>query len=304
MRQDLYEKMITHYDPLVHFDDVEDAGFVGKGEGLHSLNSYRKVTLLVGGKKLQAFEKVYLRDSPDFKKMHWFYEEIYPQIGSRLEIPKVILIKGSALAVVYFDWFEDLSNPATNKIIDVYNYVSDILDDMVVSNNLIEQKVISDFTVNSFFRTKFKRAHSWLRLHMGQKNSLFLNQICKNISENSSIRRCFIHGDLNTTNLTNKGLIDFDYCGYHPKAYEHASFITGRFIFKNKTDFFNACRSMKVNLNDHDEMLALLFFYFVFSCRKNRKARDSFLKVIWRELDGHAKIMGIYVDGDIDHVKG
>jgi len=293
MEQDLYEKMIMYYDPEVHFADVEDAGFIGQGEGTYTLNSYRKVTLLVGDKKLPAFEKVFLRDAPDFKKMYWFYEEIYPQIDSRLEIPELILIKGDVLAVVYFDWFEDLSLPAKKNIIHVYNNVSDILDDLVVSDNLKDQKVISDFTVNSFFRTKYVRARTWLKTHLGQNSSLYLNQICKNISENSSIKRGFIHGDLNTTNLTKKGLIDFDYCGYHPKAYEHASFITGRFKFMDMADFFNKCRSMNVNLKDHDEMLALLFFYFVFSCRKNRKASDTFLKVIWRELDGHAKKMGI-----------
>jgi len=302
MKQDFYEKMIMYFDPKVHFADVEDARFFGKGEGMYTLNSYRNVTLFARDKKLLAFEKVYLRESPDFKKMYWFYEEIYPQIESRLEIPEVILIKGNALAIVYFDWFEDLSVPARNDIMDAYKTVSDTLDNVVVSNDANEQKVISDFTVNSFFRTKFVKARAWLTRHMGPNKSLYLKQICKNISENRSIRRGFIHGDLNTANLTIKGLIDFDYCGYHPKAYEHASFITGHLKFEELTDFYDVCSSMNINMKDHDEMLALLFFYFVFSCRKNRKASDKFLQVIWRELDGHAKKMGIYGDGDMDYV--
>jgi len=297
MEQDLYEKMIMYYDPEVHFADVEDAGFIGQGKGVYSLNSYRKVTLLVGDKKLPAFEKVFLRDSPDFKKMSWFYEEIYPQIGSHLDIPEIILIKGKRLAVVYFVWFEDLSVPGKDCIIDVYKKVSGILDKVEVSNDMAKQKVISDFSVSSFFHPKYKRAQTWLSVHMGPDNTQHLELICKSVSENSSVKWGFVHGDLNATNLTNTGLIDFDYCGFHPKMFEYASFIRFHFRLKNRTDFYEVCRSMDLPLQNRDEMLALLFFYFVLSFSKGGKASNDFLKTIWSELEGHAKRMGILRDG-------
>ncbi len=286
-----YERIIMSYDPEVCFDDVVDARFMGKGEGLYSLNSYRRVILKIGTDRVHCFEKVYLRDSADYIKMAWFYDEIYPQLQNVLEIPSRILTRGDSLAVVYFQWFDDLATPNRKDIVEAYLHVSDLLDKVHVKKEHQREKVISDFRINTFFSTKPKKARAWLKNNEGVQAIVQLDDICNRIASESPDRSGFVHGDLNKANLTKKGLIDFDYCGFHPKAFEHAAFVTRFFKPESMNGLYKVFESINADPANHDEKLKLLFFCFVFYLRKRRRPNDRFLHLLWKELSEHHLIV-------------
>src|SRR5690554_161271 len=71
----LYERVIQEYDEELHFPEhLWNSGksFIGRGYGANTLNTYRKV-LLEGE---PAFEKVYFKKYPDYKKCKYFYAHI------------------------------------------------------------------------------------------------------------------------------------------------------------------------------------------------------------------------------------
>jgi len=278
---DEYEAFIRNYDKNITFDGITSAEFIGDGRGLASLNSYRRVVFKNGQNNVSYFEKVYLRSSVEYIKMSWFYQEVYPQIKNRLLIPGKMAEYGDKIAVVYFEWIEDIRPIHEREMIKKFKDLKNIFREVEISSASLENEYITNVELDSNFGPIYPKAEHWLYRHEGATAVSHLRAIKQFVIHSNRVERSFAHGDINKNNFFDWGVIDFDYCGYFPNGFEEALLMT-RMGFRVKPSNIDAV------LEEHgyhemtrEEKISLLFFCFVNLNRKRAKASYDELKKLW-----------------------
>ena len=209
-----YKSLLQEFDPALRFPDTTYAQFIGDGFGDGSLNSYRLVHI----HNKHYFEKIYLKESLDYKNIMWFYMNIQRIIASAgLESPAFgYLVEGDRLSVVYSEFINDTRLiPRTSamsyykKKFHIFNNINPQSDDMHAFN-FINHVLYQD----------------------GKRKAIkFISQSCDEGFEAVSIMEkkvnnamtIFSHGDWYLKNINRKGIVfDWDRCGYYPAGFDLA----------------------------------------------------------------------------------
>lgn len=286
-----YESMLKAYDPSLDFKNIKGINYVGSGYGIASLNCYRRVDLQIKNKSVHCFEKVYIRNSMDFKKMKWFYDSIAPQVKDKVRVPALLNVNGVRLGVTYFEWIES-NQCAEDEIVTRFLEVVSHLKHIEVDVGLKKTSPVTCYSDDLLFNIYFERAKNWLRENFDVEQTAVLEKIHRLILKDKSIERRFVHGNISRSNLLSPNiLIDFDSCGYYPFEYEVSSFLTSTFTFETLELFYERFHaieeSCRIKLNER----VLLYFTFIFNMRFKKsegegfiRLRDRFLHELWRHI--------------------
>lgn len=282
-----YEAAISKYDNI-SFSDVEGITFLANGAGSNSLNSYRIVNLTIGDKQFECFEKIYLSDSIQLKKVLWFYKVVYPQIEKNVSCPEIRLIKGDKISIVYFEWIKN-DNKSFQET-DMLTFYCDQLFNSFKQINIGADYLEDDNYLAFKFDEMFIVSHSftllWLKQNYSQK------EIDQFVEIYSIILNCrtkiFTHGDIGPSNIINNHLIDFDNCGMYVEGFEFATILYKSYKLSHISQLYDKLKLYKEKTKNDISVLPFLFFTFVFYAGKRAIIlEDALLKELFTELVNH-----------------
>lgn len=212
---DAYERILSAYDTGLSFrSGAIGRDFVGAGKGRYTLNTYRKIVM----QESALFEKVYLRDSVDWRKCNFFYEYILPDLyGHEMSVPGLLdVVSGERLVVSRFE-FVDFS------AIDECDYIDRLA--------AVTQRLASVEYDTALVPEEFKS----LELHFGFERCMRKTQVVlEQAGESSAVllrmkRHCeamprFVgHGDLSLPNMgVGSVVLDWDNFGFYPPGFDLA----------------------------------------------------------------------------------
>ena len=273
-----YENLLTKYDSKLNFDFLKrNCVFLevlpGKNQ---TLNSYRKVK--IKGAHGCFFEKVYLIDSLDFVKVKFFYQKIYSLLSNTTYIPSVRFVYGNKVVIAYYDWIDGYEPSSDKQLLSFYSCFQQNLNGVYLEKELIDS-VLYDFTLEPMYLDGVKKT----LLNLKDSSSL-LRCIEKELLSYKLVESQFAHGDFISRNISsNLDLIDFDKCGFYPKGYDLAYFMSKSFCFdsvEQLIDFASQYESL-----EGKKIVAFLFFYLIFYSRGIVfKPKKIFLQSIYLRL--------------------
>ena len=215
MDHEAYERVLSAYDAALSFRrGALESDFVGSGKGRYTLNSYRKIVL----QDSVLFEKIYLRDSVDWRKCNFFYKHVLSALsGDELSVPRLLdVVSGERLVVSRFE-FVDF------RAIDESDYIDRLVS---VTRRLASFEYDSTLVLGEF---------KSLELHFGFERCLRKTQaVLEQIGEKNSVllkmkERCeamprFVgHGDLSLPNMgVGSIVLDWDNFGFYPPGFDLA----------------------------------------------------------------------------------
>lgn len=215
LNHEAYERVLGAYDSGLNFSqEALERHFVGAGRGRYTLNSYRKIVM----QGATLFEKIYLRDSVDWRKCDFFYEHVLPGLcGDELSVPRLLdVVSGEHLVVSRFDFVEFL-------VVDERDYIDRLVsvtqrlasfecDSALVSCEL------KSLELHFGFERCFRKTQAVLE-QAGEKNSLLLQM--KGRCE--TMPRFVGHGDLSLPNMgVGSIVLDWDNFGFYPPGFDLA----------------------------------------------------------------------------------
>jgi hypothetical protein len=248
--------------------EIQKASFIGKGIGVGSLDSFRRVTT----DQKDYFEKVYFNSHEDLERIKWFQEHIYALIQHEIKVPRIQKIySGDLLTIVYFEYFNlnDLKEERKKKAIiefskDLYriSYTNEAtLSRLEIPTNL------KDFRKHFEYQSNINLA----RRKLGEYGI-----VCHSFEqEAASSKHIITHADIQETNVFKDSvLIDWDTFGIYPIGLEPA-FIYFRLLMKDSNrstdviDWLNKYYSEVISERDwKDFKRNFVFFLFVFSAKR------------------------------------
>jgi hypothetical protein len=259
-----YEFLLRRYDAgikVIENNDIANKTFVGDGYGEGTLDTYRKIELK---NSTVLFEKIYFKDSMDYKKMCFFYENVLDYLVKKgVSTPALhSLTQGNLLAVAYLPFVElsdvdadnyeitaiklaeKIKNIHVNPVEGADDFLFD-LDYAVMFKNGIQ--AVNNLTESNIeIRTKFQSVYAYVL-----KQDRFLQ-----------------HGDLNPRNIYTNYLIDWDEFGMYPEGYDIGYILS--YGQKLRGTFFNQEHIDTIMVKfSHTNVVNLLFFVIVFSCKYN-----------------------------------
>lgn len=261
-----YEQALMQYDDEVSFEESYSAvGFVGSGKGQHTLNSYRKLNF--DGRML--FEKIYSIDSLDWRKCHYFYEQIHPRLnGSGICVPALLWrLCGNRLVVARFE-FIDFST------VDSECYVEEVVR---LTNSMASLGPVGadappefqDLTQHFGFQRCFQKS---VRVIEKAREKVGILTLMRKQCE--ALPRFVGHGDLSRPNMGGDGLVlDWDNFGFYPPGFDLALALVLKDDLLGEDELVSFARQGYEGVREYctfDEFwFSLVFFYGVFlSARK------------------------------------
>lgn len=215
LNHEAYERVLSAYDAELSFRwGALKSEFVGAGKGRYTLNSYRKIVM----QDSVLFEKIYQRDSVDWRKCDFFYGYVLPGLCSdELNVPRLLdVVSGERLVVARFDFVEF-------RAIDDCDYIGRLVS--------VTQRLASFEYDPALIPDEFRS----LELHFGFERCLRKTQVVlEQTDEKTSLLlqmkgRCeamprFVgHGDLSLPNMgVGSIVLDWDNFGFYPPGFDLA----------------------------------------------------------------------------------
>lgn len=287
---DFYYNAVRSVCQIEGLPTVKYAEFVGRGAGKGSLNSYRKIIL---DNNDLYFEKIYKSDSDDLKKIEFFYQNIFPHIGGKFKVPRLVLLRGHFGSVALFQWIDNFVPIDREKILDFYRFFREAVTVLKIPSDS-RCEILVDFTRESMIQDGLKRSKEWLNLKKRADELKYIDMICAFLKLLPRKELIFNHGDINKANISENGIvIDFDRCGFYPAGYDLAFIASKQFFFED----LNAMEVyLQKDIKDFSliEKLGFYFFAFLFYSRGvGVKASDDFLMELWEALCLKMREVGI-----------
>lgn len=263
-----YEKLLQAYDGLnYHFLSTKalKLEFIGYGLGDDSLNVFRKVTL----QNKVLFEKVYLIESADFKRLEWFENHVRSELDKLpYLIPKIdSIFKGNKLAITYFDF---LDQPLDNLTCPQYQLLTMAKDVNALKLDQLAQQAfpynVADFTEIPIYQKSKQALQHWMQ-NQGM-DSRKIQEYEKRILE---MPRVLNHGDLHGKNTGNPNIIiDWDRVGPYPVGFDVGYILSNTLIFSCVDDWKTLEeRLIKSSSFERNQLLfAINYFSLIFYIRK------------------------------------
>jgi hypothetical protein len=248
--------------------EIQKASFIGKGIGVGSLDSFRRVST----RRKDYFEKIYFNSHEDLERIKWFQEHIYALIQYEIKVPRIQkMYSGDLLTIVYFEYFNltDLKEGRKEKAIIEFSkglYRISCVNEASLSKLEIPTN-LKDFRKHFEYQSNINLARYKLEEY-GIRCSLFEQ-------EAASSKHIITHADIQETNVFKDSvLIDWDTFGIYPIGLEPA-FIYFRLLMKNShrgadvMDWLEKHYSEVLSERDwKDFKRNFLFFLFVFSAKR------------------------------------
>lgn len=262
-----YEKVLSAYDEI-DFSTITGFTFLDNGAGTNSLNSYRGVIVNLDGSNFKCFEKVYLANTFQIERTIWFYEEIFPLIEDHLSVPKLRMVKGDKIKVVYFDWIDKVPNTTHSELDIIQFYFDNIFS--VFKNLEIQNGVKGDFAnfvKDESFKVSFRSALNWVESHFGYSGREVLKTALKLLEDEKRFKKILTHGDIGPSNIiNNRFVIDFDSFGFYPEGFEYAVILCKSYKIHSIQDFNNYIEQYRTRSKSKILLLPFIFFSFIFYC--------------------------------------
>lgn len=216
MDHEAYERVLSAYDAALSFrPGALESDFVGSGKGRYTLNSYRKIVL----QDSVLFEKIYLRDSVDWRKCSFFYKHVLPGLhGDELSVPRLLdVVSGERLVVSRFDFVEFLAIDERDYI-DRLVSITQRLASFEYSSALVPEEFES-LDLHFGFERCLRKTQVVLEQQTGEKNSVLFQM--KGRCE--AMPRFVGHGDLSLPNMgVGSIVLDWDNFGFYPPGFDLA----------------------------------------------------------------------------------
>lgn len=275
-----YETTLLRSDPGLDLPVLQEARFIGRGNGEGSLNCYRRAKL--GGRPV--FEKVYLRDSDAWAKLTWFHFQMLPRLGDRIRTPRIVEIaEGDRIAVAYFTFEAGTRAVLPEQLLAAGLTLQGIRAEIPSDPPLIE--AVTDFRREVMYRAGVK---SLQRLLARAGTDTGLQRSCEARILQDDIPRCLAHGDLIPENLLADGrLLDFDKCGVYPAGYD-AAYLMSKAMGIASVEAFEAFAEAEIIRECPGTRLSLFYFACVYYSRKIRvELPDDLILALFERLMQH-----------------
>ena len=225
----VYEHVLKRYDKKLSFpENLQEEGktFTGRGYGANTLNTYRKVYL--GGEP--AFEKVYFKKYPDFKKCKYFYDQVRDKLQEKgIHTPELLSIReGKKLALMYFQYI-DLPKKQSTLEQDVQRAlsISQTLGQIEVESPCMKDAFLLDFESDPMVKKRLRLLRKKIRAEFREAGiedpaprkelKKLALQFLQDLKQGERILQ---HGDLYWDNFSHSHVIDWDRMGLYPFGYD------------------------------------------------------------------------------------
>lgn len=286
----LYERVIQEYDEELHFPEhLWNSGksFIGRGYGANTLNTYRKV-LLEGE---PAFEKVYFKKYPDYKKCKYFYDHIRNTLEEKgIQAPELLCVReGKKLALMYFQYIDLEDEP--HKPHDMHRAlaISRALSEIEIQDVGSKKAFLLDFESDPMVKKRLRLLNKKLKAEFreaGMEDSSGRKALKKLIQEFlqdlKEGERVLQHGDLFWDNFSSSYVIDWDRLGLYPFGYD-LGLILAFYKLQGKTQVSPQDILEEIALMGFDkpqQVRALYFFAVLFLISRSKPNEHNFTKLV------------------------
>lgn len=225
----LYERVLQIYDQELQFpENLWSSGksFIGRGYGANTLNTYRRV--LLDGEP--AFEKVYFKKYPDYKKCKFFYDHVRDQLKEKgFEAPELLSVReGKKLALMYFQYIDlvkeqdDMQDGLERALA-----ISRALSEINVRDLVVKEAFLLDFESDPMVKRRLRLLNKKLKAEFreagmedsGQRKKLkkLISEVLQKLKKGERVLQ---HGDLFQDNFSRSYVIDWDRMGMYPFGYD------------------------------------------------------------------------------------
>lgn len=269
-----YESILKAFDPALRLPDSSNCAFLGDGFGGGSLNAYRRVDI----DGVPCFEKVYLKDSPDYRNSLRFYRDVQtPLAHAGLKSPAFLrAVEGDTLSVVYSALVRSAAPTTKAKAISRYRKHFDRLMRVEIPSTPAWNTA---FTDHALYQDGVEKAAAFISASLGEDPAI-LSTLETSMGEAIMV---FSHGDWYRKNINTRGVVfDWDRCGMYPAGFDLAYCFSKSLKVESIVDLDRAIKRHAPRFVRTACMPALIFFSLIFYARRvGVQAPDSFLRELY-----------------------
>lgn len=276
-RHEDYERLLQEFDSELKFPASTRSQFFGDGFGDGSLNSYRIVQH--GGQKY--FEKIYLKESPDFKNSVWFYRDVQPKLSEAgLRTPRLdAIIEGRFLSIVRVELVED-AQPITRA--EALRFYQEQFHTMYDVERAQVHGPGRSFTKHTLYLDGKRKAAAYGAASLYESGATLTAM--EEATRGATLMFC--HGDWYSKNVNREGIVfDWDRCGFYPAGFDLGYCLSKSFRAESLSELDRAIhQSIPVSLRSQCVPAAWFFCLVFYSRRIGVRSSDAFLRALYDEV--------------------